>query len=71
MHLIVRPAGRPLVLATGLLVLGLALSGCGRKGELDRPGAMPPKPAAAAQADPADTSKTDVEDNSFILDPLL
>ena len=50
----------PLLLLAGL---GLILSGCGRKGDLDVPGAPP-------QAK-NDKAKPKVEDRPFVLDPLL
>lgn len=46
------------------LVVGL--SGCGRKGELERPGV-----SATPVTDPAETRETPVEDRPFILDGLL
>ena len=47
-----------------LAALSLGLSGCGRKGDLDVPGAPQVK-----QADPK--AKPQVEDRPFFLDPLL
>lgn len=46
------------------LVVGL--SGCGRKGELERPGV-----SASPVTDPAETRAEPVEDRRFILDGLL
>ena len=55
----------------GRMVLALALAGtmlasCGRKGDLDVPGAEP----VVKRAD-GTTVKQDVEDRPFLLDPLL
>lgn len=47
-----------------LAVLGLALAGCGRKGDLDVPGAPPVK-----QSDPK--AKAKVPERPFFLDPIL
>ncbi|MEA3533806.1 LPS translocon maturation chaperone LptM [Rhizobium sp. CC-YZS058] len=54
--------------ATALLAaaLTLALSGCGRKGDLDPPST----PAAAVNQKGNDTNKT-VPERRFFLDPLL
>ncbi|MDH6267660.1 putative small lipoprotein YifL [Rhizobium sp. SG_E_25_P2] len=48
-----------------LISAGLALSGCGRKGDLETPGQTEPvqKPKAG--------EKAKIEDRPFILDPLL
>ncbi len=51
-----------------LSVAAVALSGCGRKGDLDRPGVSP---AASKAKKGSDTKKLDVEDKPFLLDPLL
>lgn len=51
----------PLALIAGL---GLVLTGCGRKGDLDVPGAP-----AVKQTD--QKAKPKVEDRPFFLDPLL
>lgn len=61
-------------MTTGALIKSLCvaaalvagLSGCGRKGELDRPGV-----SAAPVTDPAETQTAPVEDRRFILDGLL
>jgi predicted small lipoprotein YifL len=53
----------PLALLAGF---SLALSGCGRKGDLDVPGAQPVK-----QTDPSVKVKPKVEERPFILDPIL
>jgi predicted small lipoprotein YifL len=56
---------RSLFLSLALVAgVGLVLSGCGRKGDLDVPGAAPVK-----QSDPK--AKPVVEDRPFFLDPLL
>jgi predicted small lipoprotein YifL len=47
-----------------LAALGLALAGCGRKGDLDVPGAPPLK-----QSDPK--AKEKVPERPFLLDPIL
>ncbi len=56
-------------LLAALAVAGVALSSCGRKGELDRPGMSTPlntkTPAGTAE------KKPDAEDRPFLLDPLL
>lgn len=49
----------PLLLLAGI---GMAVSGCGRKGDLDVPGAP-----TQSKNDP----KPKVEDRPFVLDPLL
>jgi len=56
-------------LAVLLAISGVVLTGCGRKGDLDRPGATTPinTKAPAATAEPERT----VEDRPFLLDPLL
>jgi len=46
-----------------LACAGLVLSGCGRKGDLDVPGAPP--------SAKNDKTKPKVEDRPFILDPIL
>jgi predicted small lipoprotein YifL len=56
---------RSLFLSLAMLAgLGLALSGCGRKGDLDVPGQPPVK-----QADPK--AKPKVPERHFFLDPIL
>ncbi|WP_018235418.1 lipoprotein [Ensifer sp. BR816] len=56
-------------LALLLAIPGLVLIGCGRKGDLDRPGATTSinTKAPAGTAEPKET----VEDRPFLLDPLL
>ena len=52
-----------------LAIPGLVLVGCGRKGDLDRPGAT----TSINTKTPAGTAepKQPVEDRPFLLDPLL
>ena len=52
-----------------LAIPGLVLVGCGRKGDLDRPGAI----TSINTKTPAGTAepKQAVEDRPFLLDPLL
>lgn len=58
---------RPLILSLGMLVAaGLALSGCGRKGELDLPSTPSDKVNQRSYSPP----KTAPE-RPFVLDPLL
>jgi predicted small lipoprotein YifL len=57
----VRPLFLPLALLAGL---SLVLAGCGRKGDLDVPGAPP-----TVKTEPG--VKPKVEDRPFLLDPLL
>lgn len=58
-----RPTRRAIAMAT-LIAAGLALAGCGRKGDLDVPGAPPVK-----QSDPK--AKAKVPERPFFLDPIL
>ncbi|WP_438751999.1 LPS translocon maturation chaperone LptM [Pararhizobium sp. O133] len=52
-----------------LAVAGLTLSGCGRKGDLDRPGSSQPINTKAA---PGTVEKKDeAPGKPFLLDPLL
>ena len=53
----------------GLLILGLAVSACGRRGALE----APPRKAIATSDEAADTERTDDDRPSkhFILDGLL
>ncbi|PST18844.1 hypothetical protein C7U60_16355 [Mesorhizobium plurifarium] len=64
--MIFRKAARFVLL---LAIPGLVLAGCGRKGDLDRPGTT----AAINTKTPAGTDepKQTVEDRPFLLDPLL
>jgi predicted small lipoprotein YifL len=56
-----------LVPAILMAVAGLMLSGCGRKGDFDRP-----HPAATTTGiKPATPGKTEVEDRPFFLDKIL
>jgi len=60
------------VLVTGILVAGLALSACGRKGALEPPpGAQATDDAGAAAADPVEAEKAKKPDRPFFLDRLL
>ncbi|OCP22033.1 MULTISPECIES: lipoprotein [unclassified Ensifer] len=56
-------------LALLLAIPGLVLVGCGRKGDLDRPGSTAPintlTPAGTVE------KKEQVDDRRFLLDPLL
>jgi predicted small lipoprotein YifL len=57
------------ILLAALAITGMALSGCGRKGDLDRPGSSAPintkaAPGSAEQQDEA-------QGKPFLLDPLL
>lgn len=65
-----RPMRRLTLLTASLVVLGLALAGCGRKGDPFVPGAMPAKANTATQTAKPDEDKP-VEDSPFLLDPLL
>ena len=56
---------RPLYLSLAMLaVVGFALSGCGRKSDLDVPGAAPVQHKDSKQ-------KPKVEERPFFLDPIL
>ena len=66
---------RSLLMPLALLAaLGLALSGCGRKGDLDVPGA-PPTPRTdtgfSSDAGSKPKIKPKVEERPFFLDPIL
>ncbi len=57
------------ILLAALAVAGLTLSGCGRKGDLDRPGSSAPINTKAA---PGTVEKKDeAAGKPFFLDPLL
>lgn len=61
-------AGQTIRLVLFLAAAGLALSGCGRKGDLDAPGtAYPNKKPVEGTAEAA----PETVDRPFILDPLL
>ncbi len=50
-------------------IAGLTLSGCGRKGDLDRPGSTAPINTKAAPG--AAEQKDEAPGKPFLLDPLL
>jgi predicted small lipoprotein YifL len=57
------------ILIAVLAIAGLTLSGCGRKGDLDRPGSSAPINTKAA---PGSVEKQDeARGKPFLLDPLL
>ena len=57
------------ILLAALAITGLTLSGCGRKGDLDRPGSSAPINTKAA---PDSVEKQDeASGKPFLLDPLL
>jgi len=57
------------ILIAALAITGLTLSGCGRKGDLDRPGSSQPINTKAA---PGTVEKKDeAPGKPFLLDPLL
>ncbi|WP_426127008.1 LPS translocon maturation chaperone LptM [Pararhizobium sp. PWRC1-1] len=57
------------ILLSALAITGLTLSGCGRKGDLDRPGSSAPVNTKAA---PGSVEKQDeAQGKPFLLDPLL
>jgi predicted small lipoprotein YifL len=59
---------RSLFLSLAILAgLGLVLSGCGRKGDLDVPGAPPVKQSGPNAKD----KKEKVPERPFFLDPIL
>lgn len=58
-------------LVTGVLVAGLALSACGRKGGLEPPPGAQATDAGAAVADPVEAEKAKKPDRPFVLDRLL
>ena len=51
-------------------VVGLAVAGCGRKGDLDPPGSTAPINTKAASGHRRNRTRT-VQDRPFLLDPLL
>ncbi|WP_455270384.1 LPS translocon maturation chaperone LptM [Rhizobium herbae] len=57
------------ILLAALAITGLTLSGCGRKGDLDRPGSSAPinTKAAAGSVEKQD----EAPGKPFLLDPLL
>jgi predicted small lipoprotein YifL len=56
----------------GILVAGLALSACGRRGALEPPpSAESTDPAYAVEGNPAEAQKNAKPDRPFILDRLL
>lgn len=56
-------------LLAALAIAGVTLSGCGRKGDLDRPGSSAPINTKVA---PGTVEKKDeAQDKPFLLDPLL
>ena len=57
------------ILLAALAITGLTLSGCGRKGDLDRPGSSAPINTKAAPG--AVEKKDEARDKPFLLDPLL
>ncbi|WP_337269292.1 LPS translocon maturation chaperone LptM [Oryzifoliimicrobium ureilyticus] len=63
------PASLPNYVRLTLIVaaIGLAVAGCGRKGDLDPPSAMATKNGDASKP----TKQPGVADKPFVLDPLL
>jgi predicted small lipoprotein YifL len=57
-------------LIAGVLVAGLALSACGRKGPLEPPPSAKATDTGLAD-DPVEAAKAAKPDRPFILDPLL
>jgi predicted small lipoprotein YifL len=51
--------------------LGLAVSGCGRRGEPERPGASVTQDTAVAPAEGVPAEDNAKKDRPFILDPLI
>lgn len=56
---------------TGVLVAGLSLSACGRKGPLEPPPNAQSTDPAYAVEDPVDAQKNAKPDRPFVLDRLL
>ena len=56
-------------LIAALALTGLTLSGCGRKGDLDRPGSSAPINTKAVPG--SVEKKDDAQGKPFLLDPLL
>lgn len=57
------------ILIAALAIAGLTLSGCGRKGDLDRPGSSAPINTKAAPG--SAEAKDEAPGKPFFLDPLL
>lgn len=57
------------ILLAALAVTGLTLSGCGRKGDLDRPGST--APVNTKTTPDAERKADEKPDKPFLLDPLL
>jgi predicted small lipoprotein YifL len=57
------------ILLAALAMTGLALSGCGRKGDLDRPGSSAPINTKAASG--SVEKQDEAPGKPFLLDPLL
>ena len=58
-------------MVTGILVAGLALSACGRKGGLEPPPGAQATDAGIAADNPVEAEKAKKPDRPFILDRLL
>lgn len=58
-------------MVTGVLVAGLALSACGRRGALEAPPSAAAIDSDLVIEDPVEADKAGKPDRSFILDPLL
>ncbi|WP_426229532.1 LPS translocon maturation chaperone LptM [Pararhizobium sp. DWP3-4] len=57
------------ILLAALAITGLTLTGCGRKGDLDRPGSSAPINTKAAPGSPE--KQDEAQGKPFLLDPLL